>query len=320
MGVRRSKPFKPFKPFTPGTGALNPEGKGKNGNVPPVSTRWKKGCPSPNPAGRPVSLKREAEDILAEVHPVTKKTLGRRLLEMCARRALQGSYKHFELLWGYHEGRPASQMHLTGVTTSSLPTSDSDLDKKIEELLGRCTRVEQTVNREEKLQLLELLKLRGMTHLQRLRYVLDKQREEWCRLHPKGDYGAAVFEEYARQGLSLADILSARRQEEAEWERAHPGQYYLAAHRPELLAELEEKSERVRQASAKAELERLREKNPNAGTPVQEPATVTAATVEKPAEQPQAQPANAPTEDFIDKICTPKPGRVRLSGEWGWMT
>ena len=97
------------------TRPVDTEGKGVNGNTPPVETRWKPGCASPNPKGRPRTsvFSQEIKAALAEVDPKLQKSMVERLVEMACRRALQGSYKHLELLLGYAEGRPAQSVDLT---------------------------------------------------------------------------------------------------------------------------------------------------------------------------------------------------------------
>ena len=97
------------------TRGVDAEGKTERGNTPPVETRWKPGCTSPNPKGRPRTsvFSQEVKAALAEVDPKLQKSMVERLVEMACRRALQGSYKHLELLLGYAEGRPAQSVDLT---------------------------------------------------------------------------------------------------------------------------------------------------------------------------------------------------------------
>lgn len=80
-------------------------------NMPPEETRFKKGQPSANPAGRPkhVVFDQAARAILSEVDPKLQKSGAERLVEQMFRRALQGSFKHAELLLGYAMGRPVAQ-------------------------------------------------------------------------------------------------------------------------------------------------------------------------------------------------------------------
>lgn len=82
----------------------------------PKETRWKKGCASPNPAGRPRIgvFSAAAKAILAEEDPKLRKTGAERLIEQAYRRALQGSYRHLELLLAYAEGRPKQAVGLEG--------------------------------------------------------------------------------------------------------------------------------------------------------------------------------------------------------------
>jgi hypothetical protein len=77
---------------------------------------WKKGCPPPNPAGRPRTkwFSDAAKAILAEPHPRTQKSGAERLMELAFRRALQGSYKHLQLLVAYAEGTPTHSVNVSG--------------------------------------------------------------------------------------------------------------------------------------------------------------------------------------------------------------
>src|SRR5215475_9186897 len=85
-------------------------------NGPPEETRWKKGCPSPNPAGRPRTgvFSAAAKAILAEEDPKLRKTGAEILIEQAFRRARQGSYRHLELLLAYAEGKPKQAVDLGG--------------------------------------------------------------------------------------------------------------------------------------------------------------------------------------------------------------
>ncbi|HEX8836741.1 MAG TPA: DUF5681 domain-containing protein [Candidatus Acidoferrum sp.] len=93
-------------------------------NNPPEETGWKKGCPSPNPAGRPRTgvFSEAAKAILAEEDPKLRKTGAERLIEQAFRRALQGSYRHLELLLAYAEGRPKKGLDLAGKDGNPLET------------------------------------------------------------------------------------------------------------------------------------------------------------------------------------------------------
>jgi hypothetical protein len=89
---------------------------GRGGNHPPEHAKWKKGCPPPNPKGRP-SLKRfsdAAKAILAEVDEKTGKSGAETLIKLMFQRAKQGSVKHAALLLAYAEGKPPQNVKLTG--------------------------------------------------------------------------------------------------------------------------------------------------------------------------------------------------------------
>ena len=89
---------------------------GRGGNHPPQLTKWKKGCPPPNPKGRP-SLKRfsdAAKAILAQVDEKTGKSGAETLIKLMFQRAKQGSVKHAALLLAYAEGKPPQNVNLTG--------------------------------------------------------------------------------------------------------------------------------------------------------------------------------------------------------------
>jgi hypothetical protein len=89
---------------------------GRGGNHPPEHTKWKKGCPSPNPKGKP-SMRRltdAARAILAQVDEKTQKSGAETLAALMFRRAKQGSVKHAALLLAYAEGRPAQNVNVSG--------------------------------------------------------------------------------------------------------------------------------------------------------------------------------------------------------------
>jgi hypothetical protein len=89
---------------------------GRGGNYPPEATKWRKGCPSPNPKGKP-SMRRfsdAAKAVLAEVDPKTGKSGAEQLVGLAFRRAKQGSVKHLALLLAYVEGKPAQNVQLQG--------------------------------------------------------------------------------------------------------------------------------------------------------------------------------------------------------------
>lgn len=88
--------------------------------APPEHTKWKKGCASPNPNGRPSvrSAMRRVSDaakaVLAQVDEKTGKTGAEQLAELMFRRAKQGSIKHAALLLAYAEGRPPQNVNVSG--------------------------------------------------------------------------------------------------------------------------------------------------------------------------------------------------------------
>ncbi len=89
---------------------------GRGGNHPPEHTKWKKGCPSPNPKGKPSTRRFSdaARAVLAEVDPRTGKSGAETLAEQAIRRAKQGSVKQLMVLLAYAEGKPAQNVKLTG--------------------------------------------------------------------------------------------------------------------------------------------------------------------------------------------------------------
>ena len=95
-----------------------------NGSVPPKATRWKKGCQSPNPKGRPRSaeVSQAAKTILEQEDPKLRKTGLERLFEFWLRRALQGDTKKGELLLAYGYGRPAQSIEASGADGNPLET------------------------------------------------------------------------------------------------------------------------------------------------------------------------------------------------------
>lgn len=86
---------------------------------PPEAFKWRPGQ-SGNPSGLP-SAHREVivasvKDMLAQVDPKLNKNLFERLLEQCARRALQGSKWHMGVLLDYGLGKPTQPLeHEAGV-------------------------------------------------------------------------------------------------------------------------------------------------------------------------------------------------------------
>ncbi len=79
----------------------------------PIGTPFKPGV-SGNPAGRPRMgvFAETIREILNEVDPKLQRSLFERLVRQSVRRALQGSYRHLELLLAYGLGRPSQQVNL----------------------------------------------------------------------------------------------------------------------------------------------------------------------------------------------------------------
>ncbi len=112
----------------------------KKGSMPAGLIPWKKGCPPPNPAGRPKTkwFSEAAKACLAEPHPRTQKSGAERLMELSFRRALQGSYKHLALLLAYAEGTPAQSIKVSGsLVHGHTVYRDPKLAKLTEEELGQ---------------------------------------------------------------------------------------------------------------------------------------------------------------------------------------
>jgi len=108
--------------------------------MPPEETRFKKGQPSANPAGRPkhAVFDQAARAILSDVDPKLQKSGAERLVEQMFRRALQGSFKHAELLLGYAMGRPVAQnLNLTANVNNESQMSIEQVDAKLGEMFGR---------------------------------------------------------------------------------------------------------------------------------------------------------------------------------------
>lgn len=88
-------------------------GKGK----PPEAFKWRPGQ-SGNPSGRPSAhravIVASVKEMLAVVDPKLNKSLFERLLEQCARRALQGSKWHMGVLLDYGLGKPTQMLEHAG--------------------------------------------------------------------------------------------------------------------------------------------------------------------------------------------------------------
>jgi len=109
---------------------------GRGGNHPPEHTKWKKGCPPPNPKGRP-SMKRfkdAARAILAQVDPRTQKSGAETLVELAYRRARQGNVKQLQILLAYAEGRPAQNVNVSGGVLHAWRPLSTLTDEQVEQL------------------------------------------------------------------------------------------------------------------------------------------------------------------------------------------
>lgn len=92
-----------------------------NGKVgkgsPPEAFKWRPGQ-SGNPSGKPSAhravIVASVKDMLAQVDPKLNKSLFERLLEQCARRALQGSKWHMGVLLDYGLGKPTQMLEHSG--------------------------------------------------------------------------------------------------------------------------------------------------------------------------------------------------------------
>src|SRR6266404_1564731 len=85
-------------------------------------------------AGRPSSkvLTQTVKEMLAETDPRTHKTIFQRLIENARRLALQGSYRHLELLLAYGLGRPLQQQ----INLNADVPAGEEADREIQEALA----------------------------------------------------------------------------------------------------------------------------------------------------------------------------------------
>jgi hypothetical protein len=99
----------------------------------PEGKRFQPGV-SGNPSGlkNAAMLSRDVRAALSETDPKTQKTLFERLLEQSARRALQGSYKHLELLLAYGLGRPLQQQ----INLNADVPNDEECARELQEALA----------------------------------------------------------------------------------------------------------------------------------------------------------------------------------------
>jgi len=94
---------------------------------------------SGNPNGRPRTkvFSQAVKEILAEVDPKLQKSLFERLLEQATRRALQGSYRHLELLFAYGLGRPLQQQLNLNADVPSDEECERELREALEAIRGQ---------------------------------------------------------------------------------------------------------------------------------------------------------------------------------------
>ena len=135
-GTNRLNVYKTRKSRQVGSSGTSIEVK----KYPPEETKWKKGCKSPNPTGRPkhAVFDQAARAILSEVDPKLQKSGAERLVEQMFRRALQGSFRHAELLLGYAMGRPVAQnLNLNANMNSESQTSPEEVHQKLAGMFER---------------------------------------------------------------------------------------------------------------------------------------------------------------------------------------
>lgn len=107
------------------TRQVDAKGKRNNGNNPPAETRWKKGCASPNPAGRPRTAEISAvvREALGREDPRTRRTELETIVQNWVRRAKQGDTKKGEILFAYCFGRPKQPIEGLGAIPVHLFTN-----------------------------------------------------------------------------------------------------------------------------------------------------------------------------------------------------
>lgn len=97
-------------------------GKVSRVNLPPTETRWKKGCPSPNPSGRTrtAEISQVVRETLGREDPRTRRTELETIVQNWVRRAKQGDTKKGEILFAYCFGRPKQSIEASGADGNPL--------------------------------------------------------------------------------------------------------------------------------------------------------------------------------------------------------
>src|SRR6516225_9148471 len=105
---------------------------------PPEEYRFKKGnCANPNGRPKHAVFDQAAREILSAVDPKLQKSGAERLVEQMFRRALQGSFKHAELLLGYAMGRPVAQNLNLNAEINKPEMSIEQVDAKLTDMFSR---------------------------------------------------------------------------------------------------------------------------------------------------------------------------------------
>lgn len=128
MGTGLKKKSPPHKRNRVETAGVTVPGKSEKAS-PLAAYQFKPGN-NANPAGRPrtADLKAAVREFADEADPKIRKTRLRVWLEICDRRARQGSPKHLEMLLAYGWGRPTTPLEHSG---------GIDLSKVLEEARRR---------------------------------------------------------------------------------------------------------------------------------------------------------------------------------------
>jgi hypothetical protein len=118
---------------------VNEKAKVGGWNSPPKETRWKKGCSSPNPAGRPPSkhINQIAKEFGEQAHGKTGRSKDEHIIEMLYRRGCQGDDRAASLYLGYRWGRPVEQTVNLNENTNSTKMTMEEADAFIKAYLGQ---------------------------------------------------------------------------------------------------------------------------------------------------------------------------------------